>query len=82
MARKKRGTKSNRTRSGGVSAAARRKHGMKGGRFPVFDSKSARSAIKLRGHAKSKKERSNIIRRAARFAPAAAKKARSVDAKK
>jgi hypothetical protein len=80
MAKKKR--KAMRTKSGGVSAAARKKHGMKGGRFPVFDKKSARSAIKLRGHAKSKKERSNIIRRAAKYAPGAAKKARKVDAKK
>lgn len=83
MARKKRGTKSMRTRSGGVSAAARRKHGVgKGKKFPVFDRKSAMSAIRLRGHAKSKKARSNIINRAARYAPGAAAKARKVDAKK
>lgn len=80
MAKKR---KAMRTRSGGVSAAARRKHGVgKGKRFPVFDRKSAMSAIRLRGHAKSKKERSNIINRAARYAPAAAKRARKVDAKK
>ena len=84
MARKKRsGTKANRARSGGVSAAARRKHGVgKKKRFPVFDRKSAMSAIRLRGHAKSKKARSNIINRAAKYAPGAAKKARAVDAKK
>jgi len=83
MARKKRkGAKSMRTRSGGVSAAARRKHGMKGGRFPIFDTKSARSAIRLRGHAKSRSERRRIVNRAARYAPAAAKRARAVDRKK
>jgi hypothetical protein len=83
MARKSRGTKAMRTKSGGVSAAARRKHGVgKGKRFPVFDRKSAMSAIKLRGHAKSRSERSRIISRAAKFAPAAAAKARKVDAKK
>ena len=83
MAKKRKGTKSMRTKSGGVSAAARRKHGVgKGKKFPVFDRKSAMSAIKLRGHAKSKKARSNIISRAARYAPGAAKKARAVDAKK
>jgi hypothetical protein len=82
MARKRKGTKAKRTKSGAPSAAARKKYGMKGGRFPIMDKKSARSAIKLRGHAKSKKERSNIIRRAAKYAPAAAKKARAVDSKK
>ena len=81
MARKKR--KAMRTRSGGVSAAARRKHGVgKGKKFPVFDRKSAVSAIKLRGHAKSSAARRNIINRAAKYAPAAAAKARKVDAKK
>ena len=84
MARKRKGTKSMRTKSGGVSAAARRKHGMKGtkGKFPIFDTKSARSAIKLRGHAKSKAARRNIINRAAKYAPSAAAKARKVDAKR
>jgi hypothetical protein len=72
-----------RTKSGSVSAAARRKHGVgKGKRFPVFDRKSAMSAIKLRGHAKSPAARRNIINRAAKYAPAAAAKARKVDAKK
>jgi hypothetical protein len=51
-------TKRNRTKSGGVSATARKKSGggkgLRKGSFPVFDTKSARSAIKLRGHAKSK----------------------------
>jgi hypothetical protein len=81
-ARKARGTKAMRTKSGGVSAAARRKHGMKGGRFPIFDRRSATSAIKLRGHAKNRAERSRIISRAAKFAPAAARKARAADHKR
>ena len=83
MVKKRSGTKSMRTKSGGVSAAARRKHGVgKKKAFPVFDRKSAVSAIKLRGHAKSPSARKNIINRAARYAPAAAAKARKVDAKK
>lgn len=41
---------SNRTRSGAPSALARRRHGNRKGKFPVFDNKSANSAIKLRGH--------------------------------
>lgn len=47
-----------RTRSGGVSAQARKKYGSKAagrkGSFPVFDRKSANSAIKLRGHGNRK----------------------------
>lgn len=50
-----------RTRSGGVSAQARKKYGSKStssrgrkGSFPVFDRKSANSAIKLRGHGNRK----------------------------
>lgn len=41
----------NRTPSGAPSATARKKHGGPGGSFPVFDHKSAMSALKLRGHA-------------------------------
>jgi hypothetical protein len=72
-----------RTKSGGVSAAARRKHGVGAKKsFPVFDRKSATSAIKLRGHAKSSSQRKAIINRAAKFAPAAAKRARAADRKR
>jgi hypothetical protein len=71
----------NRTRKGNVTAAARRRHGGRGGRFPIFDARSARSAIRLRGHAKSGAERRSIVRRAARYAPAAAAKARKADAR-
>lgn len=42
----------NRTKKGNVTAEAREKHGSKGGKFPVFDSKSAYSAIKLRHNGK------------------------------
>jgi hypothetical protein len=69
-----------RTRRGNVTAKARRKHGIKGtGKFPIFDVKSARSALKLRGHAKTAAQRRSIINRAARYAPAAAKAARKRD---
>lgn len=68
-----------RTAKGNVSAAARKRHANKYGRFPIFDRKSARSALRLRGHAKTKRERSSIIRRAARYLPGAAKKARARD---
>lgn len=72
-----------RTRKGNVTAKARRKYGRgkgpKGKRFPIFDKKSARSALWLRGHARSASERSSAIRRAARFLPGAAKKARAAD---
>ncbi len=73
----------NRTRGGSVSAAARRKHGMRQpnrtGKFPIFDRQSALSALRLRGHANTRAERESILRRAARYAPAAARKARMRD---
>jgi hypothetical protein len=72
-----------RTRSGGVSAAARRKHGVGPKKsFPVFDRRSAASAIKLRGHAKTKAQRRAIINRAAKYQPAMAKRARAADRKR
>lgn len=71
--------KARRTRKGNVTASARKRYGNKRGKFPIFDAKSARSAIRLRGHAKSAGERAGIIRRAAKFAPASAKKARAKD---
>lgn len=79
-----RGTASNRTRSGNVSATARKHHGTKSktskkGSFPIFDKKSANSALKLRGHAKSKTDRAGIINRARKYAPEAAKKAYAAD---
>lgn len=71
----------NRTGKGNVTATARAKYGDKEGRFPIFDAKSAASAIKLRGHARSAEERASILRRAAKYAPAAASKARKADKK-
>lgn len=79
-------TRKMRTSSGKPSAAARKKHGEKSGsqkgKFPIFDKKSAESAIKLRGHAKTPAERASIIRRARKYAPKAAAKAAENDRKK
>jgi hypothetical protein len=82
-----------RTKGGGVSAAARRKYGAsksspnKTGSFPIFDARSAMSALKLRGHARS---RSAVISKVAGFASrsgnatvkAAVKRARAADKKR
>lgn len=79
-------TKSNalRTRRGNVTAKSRKRYGMKSktarkGSFPIFDTKSANSALRLRGRARSKKDRMNIINRARKYAPAQAKKAYAAD---
>ena len=79
---KRKGSKALRTRKGSVTAKARRRHGTLGKRFPIFDSRSARSALKLRGHGTSKAGRAKIVRKAARYAPAAAAKARKADSKR
>jgi len=69
-----------RTPSGAPSAEARDDHAvLSGGRFPIFDKKSAESAIKLRGHNTTSEERKKIINAAAKYAPEAAKKAREED---
>ena len=69
-----------RTPSGAPSEEARDDHAtLSGGRFPIFDKKSAESAIKLRGHNTSSEERKKIINAAAKYAPDAAKKAREED---
>jgi len=73
-----------RTRKGNVTAKARKKHGMKSKTakkksFPIFDKKSAKSALRLRGHAKSRKDRKNIINRARKWAPTEASKAYKTD---
>ena len=79
-----------RTPAGGVTAAARKAHGSskaspnRTGSFPIFDRKSAISAVKLRGHAASRTE---VLNRAAAYAArsgdatvkAAVKAARAVD---
>jgi hypothetical protein len=57
-----------RTASGAPSATARAKTGSKGGKFPVFDHRSAMSAIKLRhnGHGITAEEVLNKVARWAR----------------
>ena len=50
-------------------------------RFPIFDKKSALSALRLRGHGTTDAERKKIINKAAKYAPEAAKKAREADKK-
>lgn len=67
---------SNRTGKGNVTATARKKYATVGkSKFPIFDAKSATSAIKLRGHA-SPAEQKKIIAKAAKYAPKAAAKAK------
>lgn len=69
-----------RTPSGDPSEEARDDHAvLSGGRFPIFDKKSAEAAIKLRGHNTTSAERAKIINAAAKYAPEAAKKAREED---
>ena len=50
-----------------------------GDKYPIFNRRSALAALKLRGHADSKKQRLAIIARAAQFAPTEARAARSED---
>ena len=68
-----------RTAKGNVPAAARRRYGNKRGAFPIVDRKSALAALRLRGRAKTKRERESILRRAAKYAPEEAKRAREAD---
>lgn len=82
-----------RTKSGAPTAKARATHGggkgLKKGSFPVFDAKSARSALKLRGHAKGA-GRATVVNKVSRFASkthnaslkAAVKRARAADKKR
>ena len=59
-----------RTRKGNVTEKARSKAGMKGsGKYPVFDAKSALSAIKLRHHGKGVSAAS-VLAKVARWARA------------
>ena len=41
-----------RTKAGSITAETRKQFGSKGGKFPVFDHRSALSAIRLRHHGK------------------------------
>jgi hypothetical protein len=91
MARRGTSSRGNRTRKGSVTSKARKRYGTKSGpnrkgSFPVFDQKSAMSALRLRGHARS---RSAVIAKVSRWASshnnatvkAAVKRARAADAK-
>lgn len=69
-----------RTDGGNVTAEARANNAtLSGGRFPIFDKKSAQSALKLRGKTKTKKERNKVIAKASKFAPKAADEAKEKD---
>lgn len=76
----------NRTKKGNVTSEAREKHGNDDGKFPIFDQKSALSAIKLRHNGKGVTA-SSVLNRASRWANQndnetvknAVKKAREVD---
>jgi hypothetical protein len=69
-----------RTKKGNVTAEARAEYGTVEDRFPIFDKRSALSALKLRGHGNlSKQERARVINKAAKFVPEAARAAREVD---
>ena len=59
-----------------VSAEQRQKHAvLSDNRFPIFNSSTARSALKLRGDTMNKVERRNVIRGAAKFMPDGARRA-------
>jgi hypothetical protein len=72
-----------RTSSGHVKKKARKKYATYKengrGKFPIFDRRSAMSALRLRGHADSKSQRQSIIRRAKKYAPEAAEQAKKRD---
>lgn len=64
------------------TAEYRKKHAVGNhGDFPIADRVDAVKALKLRGHAKTAALRRAIIRRAAKYAPAAAKAALAADKK-
>lgn len=56
-----------RTDSGNVTSEAREKYGDSQGKFPIFDQRSAMSAIKLRGHSDNP---NGVLERASRWANA------------
>lgn len=72
-----------RTSAGNITKKVRDKTAtLSDDRFPIFDVKSAKSALILRGRGTTDAERQKIIRKAAKFAPEEAKKARASDKKK
>ena len=69
-----------RTSKGNITAETRDKTAtLSDDRFPIFDKKSAASALKLRGHGTTPEERQKIINKAAKYDPEAARKAREED---
>ena len=75
-----------RTPKGNITATSRKKHGSRGkgvkkGSFPIGDKVSANSALRLRGHARTKAQRRNIITRARKYLPEKASKAWKQDSK-
>ena len=76
------GEDTNRSAKGNVTQSAREEYATVGkDGFPIFDEKSAKAAIDLRGHA-PEADRAKIINKAAKRAPDAAKKAREADKEK
>ncbi|MCP3685471.1 MAG: hypothetical protein GY861_22695 [bacterium] len=71
--------------TGRPTIAARRKHGFRGlegereGAFPVFDERSAKAALRLRGKAMTSAGRRNVIERAGKYLPQEANRALSRD---
>jgi hypothetical protein len=66
-----------RTRKGNVTSTARKKHGTVGSKYPIFDKKSARSALKLINHAKpplSAAQKARIRAKARRYGVGSKKK--------
>jgi hypothetical protein len=57
----------NRTKAGNPTASARKKHGTKGGKYPIMDHRSCVSAVKLRNHGKGVSA-SSVLARASSWA--------------
>ena len=80
---------SGRTKKGNVTAEERKRSGTKEGKYPIFDSKSCVSAVRLRHHGKGVSA-SSVLARAASWASshsdaackAAVERAREEDAKR
>ena len=80
--KKKKKSKGKRTAKGNITQDTREKYATVGkDGFPIFDPESAKAAIDLRGHA-SAADQKKIINKAAKYAPAAAKKAREIEKNK
>tara|TARA_R110002020_G_scaffold1170_1_gene5754 strand:+ start:3022 stop:3354 length:333 start_codon:yes stop_codon:yes gene_type:complete len=81
--KKRKKSKKKRTAKGNITAGTRDKTAtLSDSRFPIFDAKSASSALKLRGNGTTPEERAKIIRKASKYLPEAAKKAKEEDKRK